>query len=170
MSAPKPNHRQRPRELRRRVVIPARLRTGAQWTDACILNISSRGLLIRTARPVPEGSFVEVRKGDHAITARVAWRSGGRVGLHSDERLPVEEIMSSSSAQALRLVAEHGKFVERRRQPRARSDDARLRGRAIEFVGIGGLVLALALSIWGMAQQALAVPLERVEAALDGQS
>jgi hypothetical protein len=32
------------------------------------------------------------------------------------------------------------------------------------------VVLALALSIWGMAQQALAVPLERVEAALDGQS
>ena len=66
MPAPKPNHRQRPRELRRRVVIPARLRTGAQWTDACILNISSRGLLIRTARPVPEGSFVDVRKGDRA--------------------------------------------------------------------------------------------------------
>ena len=39
--------RERPRELRRRVILPARLRTGADWSDTCMLNISSRGLLIQ---------------------------------------------------------------------------------------------------------------------------
>jgi hypothetical protein len=168
MSLAKSHHRAR--ELRRRVVIPARLRSGAQWSDACILNISSRGLLIHTGRAIPEGATVEVRRGDHAIFARVAWRSGDRVGLQADDKLPVEEIMSTSSAQSLRLVADGGKLVERRKRPRKAESDSRLRGRAIEFIGVGAIVLALSLGAWTIAERALAKPIEQVEAALDPQS
>src|SRR4051794_36406877 len=86
--------RSRVRELRRRVVIPVRLRSVGQWSDTCILNISSRGLMIHSARTGPEGSMVELYRGDRVIVARVVWREGARVGLRSDERLPVDEIMS----------------------------------------------------------------------------
>ena len=166
MLASRNNHSQCPRELRRRVVLPARLRTGAQWSDACILNISSRGMMIHSGRAGPEGTRVELRRGEHVIIARVMWCDGGRAGLRSDERLPVEEIMSLSQSSALQLVASGGDLVDRRKSPRPRADDARLRGRAFEFVGVGAVAVTLALGIWGMAQQALARPLAAVEAAL----
>src|SRR4029078_12325215 len=96
---------QRPRELRRRVVLPARMRMDSSWCDACILNISSRGLMIHVARGAPSGDTVELRRGDHVIVARVVWRDGSRAGLHSDDRLPVEQILSLSQAPALQLTA-----------------------------------------------------------------
>lgn len=158
----------RPRELRRRVVLPARIRTGAQWSDTCILNISSRGLLIHSARATAEGSTVELRRGEHVIVARVMWRDGARVGLRSDERLPVEEIMSLSGSKALQLVASDGTRVDRRRRPRPKSHDARLRGRKMEFLGVAALVLCLVLSSWIMVEAAFAKPLALIGAALAG--
>ena len=168
MLAARINFKERPRELRRRVVLPARLRAGAQWSDACILNISSRGLMIQSGRAGPAGSRVELRRGDHVIVARVVWREGARAGLASDERLPVEEIMSLGQSSALQLVASDGTFVERRKEARTKFADSRLRGRAFEFAGVGAIALVLALGIWGMAQQALSAPLAKVEAALGG--
>jgi hypothetical protein len=159
---------ERPRELRRRVMITARLRTGAEWSDACILNISSRGLMIQSGRTAPEGASVELRRGEHVIVARVMWRDGSRAGLRCDERLPVEEIMSQTGASALRLVASEGAIVERRRLPRNLADRARLSGRLIEFGGVGLFVLCAALCLWAAAQQTLERPLERAEAALAG--
>lgn len=159
---------QRPRELRRRVILPARLRSDARWSDACILNISSRGLMIQSGRAGPEGSEVELRRGGHVIIARVVWRDGVRAGLAATDRLPVEEIMSLDQSNALQLVASDGALVERRKRPRQQHNDARLRGRAFEFLGIGAIALALSLAVWGMAQQAFATPLTKVEAALGG--
>lgn len=168
MSRPKFSQSERPRELRRRVLLPARLRTGAHWSDACILNISSRGLMIQSGRAGPTGSMVEIRRGDHVISARVVWKEGARAGLQSDERVPVEEIMSLSHCDTLRLVASDGALVERRKQPRRAESDARLRGRAIEFVGVGAIAVSLALGIWSTAQEAFAHPMAKVESALGG--
>ena len=156
-----------PRELRRRVMLPARLRAGAQWSDTCILNISSHGLLIHSARAAPEGSTIELRRGDHVIVARVMWREGARVGLQADERLPVEQIMSLGQSKALQLTASSGAAVERRKQPRTEVD-ARLRGRAIEFASVAVIAASLALTIWSMASEALARPMAAVSAALGG--
>lgn len=164
------NTKERPRELRRRVVLPARLRSGAQWSDACILNISSRGLMIQSGRAGPEGTRVELRRGDHVIIARVVWRAGARAGLATDDRLPVEDILSLGQSSALQLVANNGALVERRKRPRKELGDARLRGRAIEFLGIGAIALVLSLGIWSMAEEAFAAPLARIEAALGNHS
>ena len=167
MHALKLKQSQRPRELRRRVMLPARLRAGAQWSDTCILNISSRGLLIHSARAAPEGSIIELRRGDHVIVARVMWREVARVGLQADERLPVEQIMSLGQSQALQLTASSGAAVERRKQPRAEVD-ARLRGRAMEFASVLVIAASMALTIWSMASEALARPMAAVSAALGG--
>lgn len=157
---------ERPRELRRRVILPARLRTGTDWSDTCILNVSSRGLMIQSARPALPGSLVELRRGDHVIVATVMWRQGSRLGLQADNRVPVEEIMSSANAASLRLVASDGALIDRRRKSRTSSCETRLTGRTFEFVALIASVAAFAGLLSIAMHQALNEPLKAVQAAL----
>jgi hypothetical protein len=153
---------QRPRELRRRVVVPARLRHGASWSDACILNISSRGLMIHTGRPIARGAEVELRRGDHVIVARVVWRDGGRAGLRSEERVPIDDIVTLGQSPALQLTAASGE----RRKHRRPGERSRIQGRAIEFAGVLVIAVSLAGAGFTMVESAFARPLAVVAAAL----
>jgi hypothetical protein len=143
-------------------VVPARLRHGAAWTDACILNISSRGLMIHTGRQIAKGTQVEVRRGDHIIIARVVWREGGRAGLRAEDRVPVDEIMTLRRSPCLQLTA---RPVERRRYPRS-AERNRLRGKAAQFATVATISACLAAAGLSMVQAAFARPLEMVSAAL----
>lgn len=153
----------RPRAVRWRVVVPARLRHGASWSDICILNVSSGGLLIHSGRPLQRGTEVEVHRGDHAIVAKVVWREGARAGLKADEQLAVDEIVMLGQAPSLQRTSPS---EERRKCPR-REDRARAYGRSIEFAG--ALVIAVTLASAGvtMIESAFARPLSMVAAALD---
>lgn len=73
--------------------------------------------------------------------------------------------MSLSESGNLRLVAFDGTFFERRNKPRLASE-ARLHGRYVEFIGIAAIAVSMALGIWSSAEQALARPMAKVEAAL----
>lgn len=159
-----PKRNQKPRELRRRVVVPARLRHGATWSDTCILNVSSRGLLIHTGRPIRGGNEVELRRGEHMILARVVWREGARAGLRSLERLPVEEIVLLGRVPSAPASAGTG---DRRRHPRSQQL-SRLRGRAIEIAGLVGIAASLAAAGLTMVDAAFARPLTIVTATLAG--
>ena len=164
MAFANPTLSRRPRELRRRVVLPARLRLGEIWGDACILNISSRGLLIQAPRGAEQGSLVELRRGEHAILARVIWRLGARAGLRAEECLPVDDILAMGQAPSLQLTSVSGRLIIKRRT----HDGSRLRGRAIEFAGIVFVAALLAVAGFIMVEQALAKPLALVGAALGG--
>lgn len=166
MSAPVPKSMHRSRELRWRVVVPARVRAGAQWSDACILNLSSRGLLIHSAHPAPKGSAIQIVRGDHLIVARVIWSKGRQSGLRSDELVPVEEIMSLKHSRSLQLIASGGFYRDRRKQPRGVADDPRLSGRAMEFLAVGAIAASLAIGLLAMVEQALSRPLASASAAL----
>lgn len=168
MCGPAIRSKNRPRELRRRAVVRARVRHGAQWGDACILNVSSRGLMIQTARPMPVGSTIEILRGDHLILAEVMWSAAGRSGVRSEERLPVEDILSVEQSHALRLVASNGVRQDWRRTARGPIADSRMRGRAFEFLAVSTIAVCLAVGVWAMASQGLSRPLERVSAALGG--
>lgn len=168
MHASKISHNQRSRELRRRVMLPARLRAGMQWSDVCILNISSRGLLIHSPRPTAKGATVELWLGEHLIVARVVSRDGPRVGLRSEDRVPVEQIISLGEADALQLTAGNASRRERRRRQRASQLHARLRGRTIEFTAVSAIGASLAIAAWSIAEQALARPLTAITVALGG--
>ena len=156
----------RPRELRRRVILPARLRLGSQWTDVCILNVSSRGMMIQTGQPAQHGTIVEIRRERHVISGRVMWRNGGKIGLQCEDRVPVEEILSLGASKSLRLVATDGALIERRQVPRCERPEARHLGRTLQFTGVLAIVLALSISgvIW--VKTTLAQPLRAAEAAL----
>jgi hypothetical protein len=158
---------QRARELRRRVVMPARLRSSGGWTDACILNISSRGLMIHSSRAGPQGSVVELWRGEHVIVARVVWQDGARAGLQTDERLAVEDILSLSGSATMTLTASQGVPVDRRLRPREEFD-WRQKGRLIEFVGVVLIGCTLAVTAYGAIEQVLAPPLAMIHAALGG--
>jgi len=162
MQARKSSGTPRPRELRRRVVMPARLRHGASWSDTCILNLSSRGMMIHTSRPISRGTEVEIRRGDHVIIARVAWRDGARAGLQADDRVPVEEIMTLGQSPALQLTA----VQEERRKDSRRDDRSRLQGRAMEFAGVLAVVASLAGYAVTMVHDAFVLPLAAVTAVL----
>jgi len=118
--------------------------------------------MIHTGRPLSRGHPVEIRRGDHIIVARVVWRDGGCAGLRSEERVPVETIMTFSHSAALELSPIQG---ECRKQP-CTEDSSRLRGTAIEFAGVLVIAASLAGAALSMVEAAFAPPLAVVEAAL----
>jgi hypothetical protein len=157
---------EKPRELRYRVVLPARMRAGCAWSDACILNVSSRGLMIRASRPVVQGSTIELWRGERVIVARVMWREGLKAGLSAEDPLPLEEIATLGRSPALQLTADRA-GRERRQRPRTH-EDSRLLSRAIEFVSIAVIVSCFAGTVFAMVEAALTKPIAVVEQALGG--
>ena len=150
-------------------MLRARMHASSGWTDACILNVSSRGLLINaiTAGAAATGSMIELRHGVHVITAEVVWRKGTRAGLRSDQRVPVEEILALGNAAALQLTAGDWPRGDRRKQPRSH-EESRLRSRAIEFAGVAVIAGSLAVAVFSMVEAAFARPLAIVQTALGG--
>jgi hypothetical protein len=143
------------------------MRTDSGWSDACILNISSRGLMIRSRRPAARGSLIELRHGDHAIVGRVVWSDGAHAGLQAEERVPIEQILSLGQASSLQLTALNGRPVERRKRPRSHEDN-RVRGRLFEFSAVALLAAIVAGFAFDLIHDVLARPLQQVQTALGG--
>jgi len=162
-----PSDRRQPRELRRRVLLNARMRTAAGWSDACILNVSSRGLLIHAGRLAMPGATIELWHGELPIVARVVWREGAKAGLRADEPLPVERILLLGSTPQLRLTASGSPMIERRKRPRTH-EQRRDQSRVIEYVAIAVIAAGLAGAAFSLVEQALRPPLAAIRTALTG--
>ena len=147
-------------------MLPARMRTSAGWSDACILNLSSRGLMVHANFSALAGGDVEVWHRELAISARIVWREGGRAGLEAEDRIPVEEILSIASSASLQVSAA-ARGAERRKRRRTH-DDSRVLGRSVEFVSIAVITVALALGFSSLVGRALALPLGSVTTELQG--
>lgn len=135
------------RESRHKVMIMARIRVGAAWQDACILNISTRGLMVQAPRPPQRGAYVEIGRGRHVIVARVAWVELHRVGLRSQDQLQVDAIIAGAGDVAGDAQA-GDRSVELRSVARStdvRQDLSRWRARAFEFACIGAMGLAASM-------------------------
>ena len=141
------------------------MRAGAGWSDVSILNISSRGMLIHSFRTGPQGSVIELWRGERLIVARVVWREGPRAGLRTEDRIPVDEVVSLGQLPGLQLTADDCANTERQKLRRTH-DDSRMRGRAFEFAGIAILAASAAAGAFAMVEQALAHPMAMIRAAL----
>lgn len=157
------------REPRRKVMLKARMRIGAAWRDACILDLSTRGLMIQASEPVRGGSYIEIRRGRHVIIARVMWSQDRRCGLLTQDPLPTEAIIAEPDRSR---DGEMVPPVERRisRPPPTVFDheQSRWRARAFQFalvVMAGGACGTIA---YGAVSDALSRPLAAVETALAG--
>ena len=164
----KPQSSYRPRELRRRVIMPARLHSSSGWTDACILNVSSRGLMIHSARAGPQGSIVELRRGRHAIVACVVWRDGARVGLKTEERLAVEDLIRLNCASAMMVTAGQAQKRARGTPSQRRERNRRSLGRVIEYVEVALIACTLAATAFDVFERGLGTPMALIETALAG--
>ena len=148
-------------------MLRARLRASSGWSDACILNVSSRGLMINApAAGTAQGSTIELWHGERLIVATVMWRKGSRAGLKAEDCVPVDDILALSKAPELSLTADQWPAFDRRSRPRL-PDRSRARGRVIEFAGTAVIAACLAACAFIMVQQAFVRPLAHVQAALN---
>lgn len=143
------------------------MRLGARWDDVCILNLSSRGLMARSAVPPSPGTYVEMRRGTHVIVARVVWTDQERFGVMTQDVLPLDAIISDQKASP---EPQSGPVaVERRQTPRTSSRDhdrSREVSRLIEYCVFAIGAVSVALFAFVSLQDAFAKPLEVVGSAL----
>jgi hypothetical protein len=156
----------KPRENRQKVMIKARMLNGAAWQDICILNCSPHGLGIQSPMAPQRGSYVEIRRGRQTIVARVAWSKGHRAGLRSQDPIFIGALASGIDSAPAPSKAD---FTERRRQPRPPApsySDSRLAGRAMEFACFAVIAAAVGLAGLSAVSEALARPMQEVNATL----
>jgi hypothetical protein len=157
------------REPRLNVMIQARVRVGASWNDACILNLSSRGMMVRAASAPNRGSYLEIRRGNHLIVARVVWSNADRFGVYTQDPIPAAELVRGASSSSAATAPADGGSAERRTAPRpmvATSDRSRWRARAMEFCTMGFLGCVAAVLLLGAVSEMFGRPLAAVEQAL----
>lgn len=147
-------------------MLPARMRSNSGWSDACILNVSTQGLLIYSNGSAEPGSTVEVRRGGQLVVATVIWRQNQRIGLRSAHSVPVEDIISDETAASAVLSCSEPVTLERRRAPRC-SEKSRSQGRAIEFAFVAALGSVLAGWAAISVHQALTAPMSAIGTALE---
>ncbi len=108
------------REARNKVMLPVRIRQDSGWGDACIRNVSSRGLMLQIEDAPPKGSFIEIRRQNVVIVGQVRWSRGDCCGLRSQDRIPVAELMTNGAVSQKPRFDDAG-FVERRTAARVLS-------------------------------------------------
>lgn len=167
----------RKRELRRQVLIPCRMKSARGWGDACIHNVSSRGLMIAGDDPLVAGEYIDIRRGRQVVIGRVIWHRGRFSGIRTQDvisadalvnepRLEGKPLSSTSSDDRRdarnRLVSE---IDAARRMERSRSVSSALQFGALCLFG-----LVAAATIAYQVGTMLDAPGERIRQALSIQT
>jgi hypothetical protein len=158
----------RAREQRRKVLIRAKVRAGGLPIDACIRDISSKGLMIQAKVPPPRGTYVEIVTPSHTIVGRVVWGRDMKFGISTQDKLHIDMIVGERrepNAPAAPDPRLNAAFTPA--QPRAAAF-RRSHAKALEFAALilFGLMMVGAL---GMASyQTLAQPFSSVAERLQG--
>ncbi len=126
-------------------------------------------MLLQAASPPQRGSYVEVGRGRHLIVARVMWTRQHRVGVHTQDLLPIDSIIAEPGEAGVEIAPSVAP-AERRAAPRpaeVRHAHSRLQARAVEFACIGAIGIAACMLAFGAVEGLFARPLHAVEAALN---
>ena len=160
------------REPRRRVLIPARMKSATEWRDACIVNLSSRGALVRSSDSPTRGDYLELRRGSHIIVARVMWSEDGECGVKAQDWIAVEALVANHDP-VVEPVTDDGRRVDRRAVQRRTNDDgaeaSRWLGQACEYGVVALLGAAAAVFASQTVSQVLSQPMAEVEQAMANQ-
>ena len=154
----------KPRSPRQKVLIKARIRVGAVWSDACILDISKRGLMAQSDSPPPAGAYLELKRGARIIIGRVMWSKERRFGISTQDPLDVEAIIGQpdggAGPNADRPVA--AAAVDQHAAARAHEralQRSRQWSRAFEFLCVALLGLSGCVIVFGAVEKLFARPL-----------
>lgn len=162
------------REARLKCVVKARMRLDGVWSDVCIRDISTRGMLLQAALAPRRGKYVEVYRGRHVVVARVVWSTDHRFGIHTQDRLNVRTILGepdlSTNNYNEKIMTRLS--LERRSKKRDQADlqwkaeRSRLISKAGEFATIGIAIAATGYILSSIIFEALSGPLATVSATL----
>ena len=153
-------------EDRANAIIRAVLRDGGMGREACVLDLSSRGLMA-TADPAPErGTIVEVVVGRHSLVGQVQWAEERRFGVKLRERIDVITVLGNEAGPTALKIAR-----AQRGKPSAAARLALTRQLVRGFVfGLGIAAAATAaLAAAQVVRESLA-PLDQVSGVLAGNS
>jgi len=158
----------KPREPRHKVLVRARMKAGAGWHETCILNISSRGMLLQAADPPVRGSYLEIRRGPQVIVARVMWAKTHRFGVKTQDVLSIDAIVANTAAPPARGDVGGGERRLAKRLQLAAHERSRWQGRVMEYGFAAALAAAASVFAAGQVYSLLATPATVVTAALSG--
>lgn len=163
----------RNRESRRQVLIPCRMKSVRGWGDACIHNISSRGMMIAGDDTLKAGEYIDIRRGRQVVVGRVVWQRGRFSGIRTQDVISADALVNEPRQEGKpisptcrderrdarnRLVSE---IDAARRMERSRSISSGLQFGALCIFG-----LAAAATIAVQVSTMLTAPTERLSHAL----
>jgi hypothetical protein len=158
------------RETRRKVLLDARLRHERGWTNACILDVSSRGLMA-SASPAPApGSYVVIGRGSQRIVARVVWANHDRFGARTQDALVLDAIAKGETL----ACDQPGSFEKERRSPHRdeapaeRHERHRRWGARLEFLAVVAFGCIAAFLVFDTMHAVFSKPLHLIEQGLRG--
>lgn len=140
------------------------MKSAEGWHDACIVDLSRRGAGLQAASPPARGSYVEIRRGDHVLVARVVWSRRHRFGVVTQDELPVESIVADRAAPRA-PPAGPAPANDRRRSARSLEEQAELSrtwARRAQFIAAAGAGILAALAVGNGVREALAAPLGEI--------
>jgi hypothetical protein len=149
-------------------MIGARLRHELGWSDARILNLSSHGMMIRTSKAPPRGTYVEICRGTHRIVARVVWADGDRFGARAQDSVAVDAIAAGEDAP-LPVPAnfnEDRRRWQREAPPAETHERSRRWSQGLQFLCVAAFGCAAAFFAFATVHETLSKPLILVEARL----
>ncbi|PLK26084.1 hypothetical protein [Novosphingobium sp. TH158] len=76
-------------EPRHKVLMRGRLHGSGFARDVCVLDASSRGLLLTLAVPPARGEMIDIMVNGHTLFGQVEWSNGRRMGMRFRERIDV---------------------------------------------------------------------------------
>jgi hypothetical protein len=162
----------KPREPRRKILITARMRSGSDWDDISLFNISSRGALAQAVLPPSQGTYVEIRRGPHLLLARVMWTDKHRFGVHTQDPIRIDDFISDlggsgkAQEQVAATYAAERRATIRKPPSSDRHDRSRYLGKSLEFCFFVGACVAVTGVAFNAVRAALSEPLSQVTAKL----
>lgn len=140
--------------------------------DGCVRNVSTRGMMITADTNLKVGSYVDIRRGTLAITGRVAWISGRRFGVRTQDSISVEVLVgepvlkqrpsSDQPAGERRSLTrdERGKIAA------DRADRSRRLSSSLQYACVALAAVCFAAFAALQVYHSLALPLDSVRSAL----
>ena len=161
----------RSRSPRKSVVVPCRINAGGLWTDGCIRNVSTRGMMISAETSLKIGSYVDIRRGTLAITGRVAWVIGPRFGVRtqddiSAEALVGEPVLKQRPSDQVGNDRRAPARADSARSAAARADQSRQMSSILQYICLALLGVGFATFTAVQVYHLLAHPLGRISRAL----
>lgn len=83
---------------RQSAILKARLRGGGAEREACVLDLSARGLMASADVPPRRGTIVELVIGCNALVGHVQWSEERRFGVRLRDKIDVQAVLNNLPA------------------------------------------------------------------------